>query len=412
MYDIYRDKKNAKNHIITQRLCLEVLQNGKFRETEIAKYIFLPYFYPLKIYRSMKKIIILALFFTFAASLAFLSAQNSRVEQLIKEGVELHDAGEHKKAVEKYNEALKIDPKSTLATYELALSYLELKDYRNASRLSTEVINSNDPALSTGAYAVKSEALAEMNRVDDAIKLLREGLVKNGDKYLLHFNLALNYYKKRDLDNTHAHVKRAIELEKSYAGAFLLNAYVLNDKGYWVQSILSFQMFLLLEPDSRRAKNAFAEMLQTMRIKPETAPVERSFIQQQMMRNRPDNAVHPAEIPPLTTVDGLNRNFVYHAVTTAMDSLKQTPAVEDEFTVFTVVNKEIMRVLERENAGDKEGVFWTFYVPIFTQIANSTYYNTYSRYISVSYFPESLVWWNENSDEAEKFVNWFENGEN
>lgn len=358
----------------------------------------------------MKKYIILLFFF----NIVFFSikAQKNNVESLIKEGVQLHEAGKCNDAIKKYKEALKIEPNSLQVKYEMALTYLDLKDYRNASKLSTEIINSNDKALSVGAYAVKSEALSEMNQVDNAITLLKEGLKKVGDNYLLHFNLAVNYYKNRDIENTLKHIKTAINLDKKHSGAFLLNAYALNDSGLWVQSLLSFQMFLLLEPDSRRSKNAFEEMIQTMRIKPTSEkPVERSFIQQQLMRNQPTNTPKRTDIPPLSTEDGLNRNLVYHAITTTVDSLDKTPEKEDLYTTFKIVNKSIIEVLKKENNGTKEGVFWTFYVPFFSEFIASEYYDTYTRYISVSYFPESLTWWNNNPKEAQKFINWFEKGD-
>lgn len=339
-----------------------------------------------------------------------LYGQNAAAEELIHEGVKLHDEGKFKEAIEKYNEALKLDSRLVQATYELSLSYLALHDYQNASKYSTEVINSGNKQLSSGAYAVKSEALAEMNKVDEAISLLQEGLIKNGDEYLLHFNLALNYYKKGDIDKTLGHVKKAIDLDKSHSGAFLLNAYALNDKGLWVQSILSFQMFLLLEPDSKRSKSAFEEMLNIMLIKTAEEPVQRSFIQQQMMRSKPDTTPQSNKLPPLTIEEGLNRNLVYQAITSTLDSLKNTAEEHNDFTRFKTVNKEIIKVLLNESKGDKEGIFWTFYIPFFSHIAESEYYDTFCRYISVSYFPESLEWWQENTSDAVDFVIWFEKG--
>lgn len=355
----------------------------------------------------MKKFCIIALFMlVFSFAFAQQSEQN-----IIKEGVSLHDAGEYAKAIEKYQEALVINPKSLQAIYEMALSYLQLKDYQKASEYSTQVIDGDDKNLSLLAYCVKSEALAEMNQIDKAIELLKEALQKKGDNHLLHFNLALNYYKKNDIGNTLLHVKKAIDLNKTNSDAFLLNAYALNDAGLWVQSILSFQMFLLTEPDSQRSKNAFEEMLQIMRIKPiSEAPVERSFIQQQLYRN--PSAIHPDQIPPLTIEQGLNRNFVYHAITNTLDSLKTHPTEPDLYVTFTEVNKAILTVLEKENNGTKEkNAFWTFYVPFFSAILHSDYYDTYCRYISVAYFPESLEWWNNNKTKAEEFLNWFEYGE-
>ncbi len=240
--------------------------------------------------------------------------------------------------------------------------------------------------------------------------MLYEGLEKNGEDYLLNFNLAINFFKKGDIDKTLEFVKKAIDLDKSHSGAFLLNAYALNEKGLWVQSILSFQMFLLLEPDSKRSKNAFEEMLQTMRIEKADKPVERSFIQQQMSRK--ESTVQNVDIPPLSIENGLNRNFVYNAITTTLDSLENLSEEVDEFTVFKTVNMEIMKVLERESKGLKEGTFWTFYIPFFSHIAHSNYYDTFCRYISVSYFPESLEWWEQNPESAINFVIWFEKGDN
>ena len=94
-----------------------------------------------------------------------------------------------------------------------------------------------------------------------------------------------------------------------------------------------------------------------------------------------------------------------------MDSLKQTAEEEDLYTTFKMVNKAIMQVLSDVNDSPNEGVFWTFYVPFFTELSQSEYYDSYARYISVSYFPESLEWWKNNTKEAENFINWFEKGE-
>ena len=351
--------------------------------------------------------------------------QNSNqddLKQLIEKGIEHHDAREFEQAIENYEEALKIDPTSMIATYEIALSYLAMRDYENASKFSTKVINSNDKDLLAGAYGVKSESLAEMGKVDEAIKLLEEALRKNGDDYNLHFNLALNYFNKGDLDKTIQHVDYALNLNKSQSGAYLLSAYALNDKQIWVQSILSFHIFLLMEPDSHRSKNAFEEMLQLMQVKEITQePVERSFIQQQLMRHtHQEDSNNVSKIrPPLSTVHGINREFLYNEIEKTKDSLNnitidslEIDTLETELYVkFKEVTRTLFTVLSKENDGTKNEFIWNFHVPIITKILNSNYFDTYCRYISVAYFPESLKWWENNQDSAAKFVRWFEKGD-
>ena len=356
-----------------------------------------------------------------------LSAQQAeetlRVQELIKKGVEHHDAREYKNAIESYNEALKIDSKSMSATYEMALSYLAMRDYKNASVYSTKVINSKDKDLLIGAYGVKSESLAETGKVNEAITLLEKALRELGNNYYLHFNLALNYYKKGDLDMTITHVDNALNLNKSQSGAYLLAAYALNDKEIWVQSILSFQIFLLMEPDSHRSKNAFEEMLQVMHVKKTTEePVERSFIQKQLERhsNKDASTKTIKETPPLDVYQDVNRKLVYNAIENTLDSLNtniEQDSIDNDSTrtllynSFKEVTRNIFTVLSEENDGTKKGSIWSFHVPVITKILNSPYFDTYCRYISVAYFPESLEWWENNQESAAKFVRWFEKGD-
>ncbi len=360
---------------------------------------------------TMSKIhLYIAFFILFPPTLAW--GQQAAAQQLVDEGVALHDQGEYEMAMGKYREALSLDSNLIHAVYELSLTCLALKDYANAEEYSSEVIKAGEKQLAPGAYAVKSEALMETGRAGEAIALLQEGLEKFGDEYLLHFNLAINYYQQGDSDQSLHHVSRAIDLDKRHSGAFLLNAYLLKDKGLWIQSILSFQMFLLLEPDSERSKNAFEEMLQTMGITQKSEePVQRSFIQQQMMRNRPPETKQADGIPPLSIVGGLDRRIVYQSMRETLDSLQEVNSEVDTFRLFAAVNRSMMKVLEAESVGTKEGILWTYYIPFFTHIEQSDYYETYCRYISVSYYPGSLEWWQQNSEAAENFVRWFENGD-
>lgn len=356
-----------------------------------------------------KLIYTILLFFT----LTYASqAQNSNVEVLIKEGIVLHDSTEYKMAIEKFEAALKLNPKSTLAIYEISLSYLELKDFENASLYSTMVINANDQSLLIGAYAVKSEALAGMGKIDDAIAILKEGIVKIGESFLLHFNLALNYYNKNNIDKTLEHVNRAIEIDKTFSGAFLLSAYAQRDKGLWLQSIYSFQMFLLLEPDSPRAKNAFGEMLEAMHIiSPSSEPLQRSFIQMQLSKNNTEEQVLTKIEASQMEGDSI-RAEIYDKIELTLDSLTGDSDELDQFVAFKEVNRIILQGLVTHSEEiDMSDNFWSFKYPFFSSILNSNYYDVFCRYISVSYFPESLKWWEDNETEAKSFIDWFEMGD-
>lgn len=270
------------------------------------------------------------------------------------------------------------------ATYEMSLSYLMLKDYDNALKYSTKVINGNFKPLLIDAYCVKSSALSEMNKQDQAIKLLNEALERCGDEYLLHYNLGLSYFKAKNLKLSIFHLQKAIEIDTTHPSAFLLYAYVLSDSERWVQSFLAFHFFLLLEPNTDRSKDAFGEMY--------------DIISQKI----------PNGSSLLTPEDGIDRQKLY-------DQLRNIqPKVDDQrfqYAFYEQASRQIFFTLGQMQDDSRKGLLWDFFVPIYSEILESGYFDTYCRYVSVSYFPVSLEWWNNNTTKVDGFISWFEDGQ-
>lgn len=321
---------------------------------------------------------------TMLAFFSLFSYAQPSSDKLIRKGVSLHDKGKYQDALTCYKEALKVNPTSMSATYEMALTYLELKDYENALRSSTRVINANFQPLLLDAYCVKSSALAELNKVEQSITLLNEALDRCGDEYLLHFNLGLSYFKIRNLQLSLHHLRKAIEIDTTHPSAFLLYSYALSDSERWVQSFLAFQFFLLLEPNTERSKDAFGEMYDILNQKLE------------------------ASSPRLVPEDGIDRAKLYEQIK------KLHPSTTDsisQYHFFEQASKTIFFTLSQLQDDSRRGLLWDFYVPIYTEILESGYFNTYCKYVSASYFPQSLEWWGANKEEVDKFISWFEDGQ-
>ncbi|NDW19368.1 tetratricopeptide repeat protein [Dysgonomonas sp. 216] len=306
-------------------------------------------------------------------------------EKLIRRGVSLHDKGRYKDAINYYEQALKVNPTSMSATYEMSLSYLQLEDYNNALKYSTKVINANFQPLLVDAYSVKSSALAELNRIDDAIKLLNEALMRCGDEYILHYNLGLSYFKKKNMSSAILHLRKAIEIDTTHPSSYLLYAYALSDSDRWVQSFLAFHFFLLLEPNTDRSKDAFNEMYDMITV------------------------VQPDNSPRLLSEEGIDRRKIYEFI---QKNKPQTNDSEEQFKFFENVTKKIILTLNQLQDDSRRGLLWDFFVPTYSEIFASGYIDVYCRYVSVSYFPTSLDWWNNNSESVETFISWFEGGQN
>ena len=329
----------------------------------------------------MTRNIILIILFSLISSYSYSQVSS---EKLIRKGVSLHDKGRYDEAISFYEQALKVNPNSMSATYEMSLSYLCLKDYNNALKFSTKVINANFQPLLVDAYCVKSSALADLNKVGDAIKLLKEGVDRCGDEYLLHYNLGLSYFKLKDMKQAVVHLRKAIEIDTTHASAFLLYAYALNDSNKWIQSFLSFHFFLLLEPNTDRSKDAFSEMYDMLLT---TLPVNS---------------------PKLLPEDGADQQKIY-------DYIQQHKPIsnnpEIQFAFYENVTKKTLLMLNQLQDDSRRGLLWDFFVPIYSEILASGYIDTYCRYTSVSYFPSSLDWWKVNTNKVDKFITWFEEGQ-
>jgi tetratricopeptide (TPR) repeat protein len=317
-----------------------------------------------------------------SGSFISISAQTS-AEKLIRQGVSLHDKGQYKEAIEFYEKALTENPSSMSAVYEMSLSYLQLKDYSKALNLSSRVITAGFQPLLMDAYIVKGTALANMDKMDDAIKTLNEAVVRCGNEYLLHFNLGLCYFNNKNNPMAISHLRKAIEIDATHSSAFLLYGYALNDMGRWLQSFYAFHFFLLLEPNTERSKDAFSEMMDILNAKLETGSEN------------------------LLMEEGVDRQAIYNEI----QKIKAKYGDKDQYNFFVEASKLMFFSLAQLQNDTQSGLLWYFFVPTYEEILGSGHFDTYCRYVSVSYFPESLSWWDKNKTQVDNFIEWFEHGQ-
>ena len=102
-----------------------------------------------------------------------------------------------------YKKALTSNPASVQAKYEMAFTYLQLKDYTNAIKYSEKVIAANKDYVDQ-AYIVKGTALDYLNKPQDAANIYKQALKKFPKTQLLYYNLALTSFNLKNYKETDA----------------------------------------------------------------------------------------------------------------------------------------------------------------------------------------------------------------
>lgn len=318
----------------------------------------------------------LALFFMITLSCAGnASAQQEVLNGLIEQGIKLHDNGDYKAAIDQYNKALLIDPRSSYANYEIASSYLALKNYGSSIRHSDKVIAANKDYLDQ-AYIIKGTALDLSGKPQEAVKTYRKALQRFPSSHLLYYNLALTSFKLEEYKNAEDALIRGLKLNNYHASSHLLlgNTMIMQDKK--VEGMLAFYNFLLLEPKGNRSTVALNALEDQYRSK-KTGDAAGEF--------------HLAEVM-LATFESArsneaNRNKTWHAF----------------FAEKTNSFFELLGDLKK----DKKGFWWDFYVDYFATLAANGHTEPFSYYITQSKDDVYTGWMQANTTKMEAFSAWY-----
>ncbi|MEL6634019.1 MAG: tetratricopeptide repeat protein [Bacteroidota bacterium] len=316
----------------------------------------------------------------------------STVEDYVKEGIRYHDNGAFDQAIDTYQKALELDPKSPLVNYEISMSYFSKGDYEKAIEHADIVLKQKDD-LMMQAYLIKGSALDNLGEVRESVKLFEKAIKKTGEHYLLFYNLGLVHYKLSDWEAAEENILNAIDLNSNHPSSHLILANIHNQRGNKVQTLLASHFFLLLEPNSSRSLEVY-QMLQT-----------------HFISNVARDADKPKEINIFLPAGGSEE---FAAVELMISMLEASKSLEDnegktEDEMFVENTASFFKMMGEMKKKKSTGIWWTLYTPLFDDIARSGHIETYCKYISQSGNENSQQWLEENETRLDEFADWLKN---
>lgn len=334
----------------------------------------------------MKTSIKLILIITLILGKAY--SQSTEVEGLVNQGISLYDNGDYKGAIEQYLKALAIDNKSTLASYEISTAYFALGDYKNVLVFCDKVLTTKSD-FRDQAYVLKGSAQDLLDNTDDAIKTYKKGIKEFPEKYLLHYNLALTYYKTKELKAAEESLQKALVLKPLHSSSHLLLGYVMNEQGQRIKSLLALYNFLLIEPTSKRANAAYDLLVIQL---------------EKGVKKVNDNSIN-ITLPATKESDDFGSAELMLSLLTAAKSTEKNRD-KTEYELFSDNTSSFFSFLGSIKKNNK-GFWWDYYVDFYDDMYKENHVEAFSYYISQGNGDEKIsTWLNENKTKVEFLANW------
>jgi tetratricopeptide (TPR) repeat protein len=257
---------------------------------------------------------------------------------------------------------MELAPDHPVIYYEMGFSRMAMGEKATALELAEKGINSAiireyDEMVPT-LLDLKGSALYNLGRYEEAAAVYLLAINEYHVTSVFPFyNLGLNYYRlERDEEAADA-LRRALLINPNHASSNYLLGKICVEHGEKTQAFYAFCYFLLMEPNTERAVQAYNSLKDLLSMQEEILGIS-------------DNGTFTAKLEYMFTALEEQRN-----------------------------SGKISR-----SAGDE--LWWEFYSPFFYRIVKSEYAAVFYRYIGISADPDADSWLQTNQNEIGDFFVW------
>lgn len=190
----------------------------------------------------------------------------------LQEGVALHDGGRFADAAAIYEAILSENPNAAQALVELCLSWSASGDYEKALASALRGAEYKSPWLGQ-FYSLAGECYEKTQRAEQAVPFFQAAIGAQPDNFLAYYELGVTCAGLKRLNEAREALKAAVALAPDQPDPHYALGMVLRAEGLRVPALLALSRFLVLEPETDRAKGAVrivSESLDALGGHPET----------------------------------------------------------------------------------------------------------------------------------------------
>lgn len=191
-----------------------------------------------------------SLLLSFVLAHTMLTAQDPvGAKAKVKEGVELHDQGEYKKAIKKYEEALKLDKDNSLAMSEKALTLNAMGEFETSAALCQEIITKHHGSKDLPmVFVTYGNSMDQLKRPEASLRVYDQAIKEFPGVALLHFNRGITLLGMDSIASAQRSFQRSGRLNPFHPGTQRQTALLLRHQGNLVPAVLAISRTLMIDP--------------------------------------------------------------------------------------------------------------------------------------------------------------------
>lgn len=307
-------------------------------------------------------------------------------QSLVKQAVQFNKDGKYADAIDKYNQALKIDSNNIYANYGIAYSFLALGNGKDGIPHLEKVIKANT-SVTPDAYDLLGSIYDKGHEIEKAIAAYNAGIKAGPKSQSLYYNLGLVYFREKKYADAEQCAIEAIKIGPKHASSQRMYALVCFHQNKRANALLGFCSFILLEPNTARSAEAYGNI--------------QHILQGGILKSAPGEA-------PL--VNNANTIALNRAITQGVaEAAKQKYATATDQLAAQLKNilTAIGQLAENQTGDD---FFRKYNAAYFYELTQTPNMPAFARLISLN-TPESAAWAKANVQQMTDLDNWIKGTE-
>src|SRR6218665_200615 len=326
---------------------------------------------------------VLSVVLLFMLSLSFAQKPEVDSKKIIEKGIELHDKGNYDEAIAEFKKVNKNDTNFVLVCLELANTYIANKQD------SLAILACDRASVLPSSYApsillYKANALDNLKKTDEAIKLYQEGMKKYPLNNRFAYELGVLKLRQEKYKEANDLFIQSIKCNPYHEASHHQMAMLALKQGKLIPAMLAWQYYLMLDNSSERAMGIINEL-------EKIAQNEYEF---------KDGVVK---------IEGLSEEDDFSEIEALVRSkVALGNKYKSKIAINYNVNKQMQLVFEKLTyVKSDKGFYMQFYAPLFEAMSKKGLFEPFVYNILGGIKNDDVKsWLKKNKDDSQKFTSW------